>query len=411
MTILRTLAAAPDARVLFATRIARMFAYGLIAVVLALHLSALGFGNALVGVLLTAVMLGDAGLSLLITAIADRAGRRRMLGLGAVLMLAGGLVFAVSHNPILLLAGAIIGVISPSGYEVGPFQAIEQAALSQVVSREERVSVFAWYGLAGSLATACGSLAGGYAADLLQRHGWTVLGSYQSVMLLYALIGAALAVLFLSASPRIEAPPDAAPVRPRLFGLHRSRGAVFKLSALFGIDAFAGGFVVQSILALWFHLRFGVDPAALGAIFFDANILSGVSALAAAGFARRIGLVNTMVFTHLPSNVLLMLVPLMPTLPLAVAVLLVRFSISQMDVPTRQAFTMALVDPDERSAAAGVTGVARSLASALSPALAGVMLSGAALFSAPFYLGGGLKVLYDLLVYRLFASVDLESER
>jgi predicted MFS family arabinose efflux permease len=187
-------------------------------------------------------------------------------------------------------------------------------------------------------------------------------------------------------------------------GLHRSRGVVLKLSALFGLDAFAGGFVVQSLVAYWFHVRFGVEPATLGGIFFGANILAGISALAAARVAARIGLVNTMVFTHLPSNFLLMLVPLMPNPLLATLVLFIRFSISQMDVPPRQSYTMAVVAPDERSSAAGVTGIARSIGAAISPGLAGAFLSSPTLFGTPFFVAGGLKVVYDLLLYRSFAK-------
>jgi MFS family permease len=181
---------------------------------------------------------------------------------------------------------------------------------------------------------------------------------------------------------------------------------VARLAGLFSLDAFAGGFVVQSIVAYWFHLRFAVEPALLGGIFFGANLLAGLSALLAVRVAARIGLVNTMVVTHLPSNVLLFLVPLMPTLPLAVAVLLLRFSISQMDVPTRQSYTMAVVSADERSAAAGVTGVARTSGAALSPAIATPLLANPALMGLPFFLAGGLKIVYDLLLWRSFRGAS-----
>jgi MFS family permease len=195
------------------------------------------------------------------------------------------------------------------------------------------------------------------------------------------------------------------------FGLHRSRRVVLQLSSLFALDAFGGGFVIQSIVAYWFHLRFGVAPATIGAIFFGANLLAAASALSAAWLARRIGLVNTMVFTHLPSNVLLFLVPLMPSLWLAILVLLVRFSISQMDVPTRQSYTMAIVGPDERSAASGVTGVARSVGAALSPLLAGLLLTSPALMGGPFYLAGAIKIVYDLLLYRGFVALKPAEEQ
>jgi predicted MFS family arabinose efflux permease len=219
-------------------------------------------------------------------------------------------------------------------------------------------------------------------------------------------IGLLLAVLFTRLSSSVEAVhSDPGPTWYQL-GLHRSRGVVLKLSALFGLDAFAGGFVVQSLVAYWFHVRFGVEPAALGGIFFGANILAGISALAAARVAERIGLVNTMVFTHLPSNFLLMLVPLMPNLLLATIVLFIRFSISQMDVPPRQSYTMAVVVPDERSAAAGVTGIARSIGAAISPTFAGVFLGNPLLLGVPFFVAGGLKVIYDILLYRSFGGIE-----
>ena len=190
-----------------------------------------------------------------------------------------------------------------------------------------------------------------------------------------------------------------------------TRGVVFKLSLLFALDAFGGGFVIQSLLSYWLHLRFGVDPAALGGIFLGANLLAGVSALAAGWLADRIGLVNTMVFTHLPSNVLLILVPLMPSVELAVLMLLARFSISQMDVPTRQSYTMAVVEPDERSAAAGVTGIARTTGAAVGPLIAAPLIAVPGLASVPFYLGGGLKIVYDLLLWRAFRARPAPEER
>jgi MFS family permease len=191
----------------------------------------------------------------------------------------------------------------------------------------------------------------------------------------------------------------------RTFGLHQSKGVVVKMSLLFGMDAFAGGFIVQSMIAYWFYLKFGVGADVLGEIFFGANLIAAISALAAARIAKRCGLVNTMVFTHIPSSILLILVPLMPTLPLAIAMLLLRFTISQMDVPTRQSYTMAVVSPDERSAASGVTTIARSVGASLSPTLTGVFLANHALMSAPFFVAGGLKIIYDLLLYRSFKKV------
>src|SRR6201993_20811 len=393
----------PDGYILFGTRLVRMFAYGFLSVVLVLYLAKLGLNEGLIGLLLSLALIGDAVISLWMTTNADRFGRRRILIVGAGLMLFAAVLFALTDNVVLLLTAAIVGVISPSGYEVGPFLAVEQAALSQIIPDERRTSVFAWYNLVGSFATATGALGGGIFSQSLQQVGISPVNSYRAVVIGYGAIGLLLAALFTRLSPLVEtAISDSLPAGYRL-GMHRSRGVVLKLSALFGLDAFAGGFVVQSLVAYWFHVRFGVEPATLGGIFFGANILAGISALAAARVAARIGLVNTMVFTHLPSNFLLMLVPLMPNLWLATLVLFVRFSISQMDVPPRQSYTMAVVAADERSAAAGVTGIARSIGAAISPGLAGAFLSSPTLFGAPFFVAGGLKVVYDLLLYRSFA--------
>jgi MFS family permease len=396
-----------DGHILFGTRIIRMFAYGFLSVVLVLYLAQLGMSGGLIGLLLSLTLMGDAAISLWMTTKADRAGRRRILIAGAVLMLFAGVLFAATDRIVLLVIAAIVGVISPSGYEVGPFLSVEQAALSEIVPDKLRTQVFAWYNLVGSFATAAGALCGGSLTQLLQQAGFTSLNSYRTVLLFYGVMGVLLALLFTRLSPLVEAVHSDGPKSRSRFGLHRSGGVVLKLSALFGLDAFAGGFVVQSLVAYWFHIRFGVEPATLGGIFFGANILAGISALAAAWVAARIGLVNTMVFTHLPSNLLLMLVPLMPNLPLAIILLFVRFSISQMDVPPRQSYTIAMVAPDERSAAGGITGIARSIGSAISPALASIFLSNPVLLGAPFFVAGALKIIYDILLYRSFQAMKV----
>ncbi len=405
--ILKTLT--KDARLLFLTRMARMFAYGFLAVVLVLYLDQIGLSTKRIGVLLTLTLIGDTIVSLWITTIADRIGRKRMLLVGAGLMLFAGVLFAATTNYVLLIIAATIGVISPSGYEVGPFLPIEQAALTQTISAKQRTHVFAWYNLAGSLATAGGALFAGIFLHGLMTAGLQPVESYRLLLFLYAAAGFILALLFMRLSAAVEFKPEKTEsTAPSLFsahfGLHKSLGIVLKLSALFALDAFAGGFVLQSIMAYWFYIKFGVEPAVLGSIFFGANILAGLSGLAAARVAARIGLINTMVFTHIPSNILLILVPLMPNLPLAITMLLLRFSISQMDVPTRQSYTMAVVSKDELSAAAGVTGVARTTGAAISPLFTGLLLANPALLSVPFFLSGGLKIVYDLLLYRNFKS-------
>jgi MFS family permease len=400
-----------DIPLLFTTRIIRLFAYGFLSVALALYLAQVGLSEPEIGLLLTLTLVGDVPVTLWITTSADRIGRRRMLLLGAGLMALAGLVFAFTHSFVLLVVTAIIGVISPSGNDIGPFLSIEQAGLTQLIPDRDRTKVFAWYNLVGSFATALGSLVSGWLVQALQGSGMPVINSYQVVLVGYALFGFVLAALFAFLSPQVEAGVvSTATIRTRL-GLHKSQKVVLRLSALFALDAFAGGFVVQSIMAFWFHQKFGVEPAVLGSIFFGANILAGISALLAARIAAKFGLINTMVFTHVPSNILLMLVPLMPTLPLAIIVLLLRFSISQMDVPTRQSYTMAVVEPDERSAASGVTSIARSVGAAISPSLTGVFLAVPGLLSLPFLLSGGLKIIYDILMYRSFQSVKPPEEK
>jgi MFS family permease len=400
-----------DGRLLFATRAVRMFGYGLASVVLVLYLAALGLPDLAIGALLSLTLLGDAAISLWLTTHADRVGRRRVLLAGALLMCLAGVGFAsTSALPVLLLT-ATIGVISPSGNEVGPFLAVEQASLSQTIADRARTRVFAWFNLTGSFATATGALIGGGVAGALIASGRAPVDAYRIVIVLYACLGLVLAALFWRVSSHVEVAQAPDVSVSRRLGLHRSRGIVARLSALFALDAFGGGLVVQSLVAYWFHLRFGADVAVLGGVFFGANLLAGISALAAARIADRIGLVRTMVFTHLPSNVLLALVPLMPTLPLAIGVLLARFSISQMDVPTRQSYTMAVVDPDERSAAAGVTGIARSLGASVSPLIAAPLFGAASLAAVPFLLAGGLKIGYDVALYRGFRSLRPEHER
>ena len=401
-----------DIRLLFATRILRMFAYGLLSVVLVLHLAASGLSESQIGLLLTLTLMGDTGISLLITTRADRRGRRRMLVLGAILMVLAGALFAATRSFWLLLLAATVGVISPSGNEVGPFLAVEQAALTQALPAERHTSMFAWYNLAASFATAFGSLVGGALAEALQGNGVSPLGSYRALACVYAVAGIGLVTIFSRMSTAVESRAAlAGELPPQLsvfhFGLGDSRSKIFKLAGLFSMDAFAGGFVVQAFVAYWFQRRFGASPSLLGSIFFGANILAGLSALTASRLAKRIGLLATMVATHIPSNLLLMLVPLMPSLPLAIAVLLLRFSISQMDVPTRQAYTMALVPEEERAAAAGVTGIARTVGASISPIFAGPLYASAALASLPFILGGSIKIVYDLLVWRAFKKVKL----
>lgn len=392
-----------DGHLLFTSRALRLFAYGLLSVILVLYLTELGLNLVQIGTLITLTLVGDTAISLWLTTQADRLGRRRMLLVGSGLIVLAGVVFSLTHNYYLLLFAAIIGVISPTGNEVGPFLSIEQAALSQITSDKNRTKVFAWYTLVGAFAISFGSLAGGVIVQILQNW-FTPLNSYRAVVLCYALLGGALGLVFACLSPAVEIGKKSP---SHSFGLHTSQKKVIGLSALFALDAIGGGFIMQSLIAYWFHIKFNVEPAVLGGIFFGANLLAGISSLLAYRLADRFGLINTMVFTHIPSNLLLILVPFMPTLNTAIAVLFLRFSISQMDVPTRQSYLMAVVDESERSAAAGITGVARTIGASLSPILAAPLMSS----PLPFVISGGLKLLYDALLYFNFKSIKPTMEK
>ena len=404
-----------NGRLLFTTRVLRMFAYGFLAVVLVLYLAGLGLDALTIGAILTLTLVGDTVVSLWLTTNADRIGRRRVLVAGSLLMTAAGLVFAVTSWVPLLILAATIGVISPTGNEVGPFLAVEQAALSQATPDARRTPTFAWYNLAGYVATAVGALAAGFLTQALLAVGLVAVDADRVIVVGYAVVGVLMAAVFWRVGAAVEVPAaelSADDGIARRLGLGaRSRGIVARLSLLFSLDAFGGGFIPQSLMAYWFHLHYGVEPALLGGIFFGANLLAAVSSLSASRFAARFGLINTMVFTHLPSNVLLILVPLMPNLALAIAVLLLRFSLSQMDVPTRQSYVMAVVEPGERSAAAGVTGIARTTGAAISPVLSAPLVASASLAAVPFFLAGGLKIAYDLLLYRALRSGRAPDER
>jgi MFS family permease len=400
-----------------------------LSVVLPLYLLRRGLSAPLIGAVLTATLVEDALFTALISAFAERLGRRRVLVVVPLFLTLAGVLLAVATQPWLLIVAAVLGTLSPSGQEAGPFSPLEQAALPESVPAAARTRAFAWYNLFGFLPSALGALAVGAWMAAARQFGLGDLEAYRWLLGVYAALGVALSLLYSRLSSPTEdrgrqtedgqvsdvrrppsvvlRPPSSVP--QRRFGLHRSRGIVFQLAGLQAVDAFAGGFIVQSLLVYWFHRRFGIGPEVLGPLFFGTNLLSAASFLIAARVAERFGLLNTMVFTHLPSNVLLALVPLMPSLPLAGGLLLARHLLSQMDVPTRQAYTMALVAPDERAAAAGFTTSARAAAQAVAPLFTGFALARAAT-GLPFFLAGGLKVLYDLALYWRFRRVVLPDE-
>jgi MFS family permease len=395
-----------DGKKLLVTRVLRTFAYGYLAVVLAVYLSALGLGTIEVGLVLSAAILGSALMTVVWALAADRYGRRRTVATMAALMIVGGLLFAFGSSFGLLLLGAFTGTISATSSEVGSFLTVEQAILPQTAPPERRTWLFSIYAFVANIAQAAGSLFAG-AVAAFATIGLVGADAYRPLFVLYAVVGLLNLVIFASLSDRVEAARIDG--QRRFFGVHRSSGVIARLAGLFAADAFAGGLVVQSLVAYWFYARWGFDAGQLAVLFFFVNILSGFSLLAAGWLAGRIGLINTMVFTHLPSHALLVLVPLMPSAELAAAVFLLRMSISQMDVPTRQSYTMAVVDPDERTAAAGLTNLARNAASAVAPTVTGWAFATGAL-AAPFFIAGGIKVVYDLLIFVSFRGVRPPEE-
>jgi MFS family permease len=387
---------------LFVARVLRGFGDGFAVVVLPAYLSAIGFDATRIGLIAAAGLFGTALFTLAIGFVAPRYDLRNLLIAGAALMIGTGLIFPQSEHIVFLVGVAFLGSINPSTGDIGVLIPIEHAMISYGVADEERTRAFARYSLIGALSMAVGSLAAA-APDFLVSSGVTRIAAFKAMFYAYALLGLASAAIYLKLPhAHVEKRPPAVP-------LTVSRGVVYKLAALFSLDAFAGGFIVQSLLAVWLFTRFDMSVAAAGVFFFWTSVLSAFSYPAAARISRVFGLVNTMVFTHIPSSVCLILAAFAPNLPLALGLLLVRAALSQMDVPTRSSYVMAVVTPPERPAAASVTAVPRSLASSLSPALAGMLLT-TSFLGLPLILCGALKIAYDVALLFSFRHIKPPEE-
>jgi MFS family permease len=388
---------------LLAGRALRAFTDGYVAVLLPAYLLVLGLDVWTVGLLSTATLLGSALATLALGAWGHRFHSRRLLLGAAVLMAVTGLGFAgfSSFWPLLLIA--FVGTLNPSSGDVSVFLPLEHARLAEAAQGDARTALFARYSLTGTLCAALGALAAAV-PDGLAAYGIDRLPALRGMFVLYSVIGVTVWLLYQRLP---EPPPHDLPAPPAPLGV--SRGIVLRLAALFSLDAFAGGLVVNSLLALWLFQRFGLSLAAAGTFFFWAGLLTAASQLLAPLLARRIGLLNTMVFTHIPANICLILAALAPSLPLAIGLLLMRAALSQMDVPTRSAYVMAVVTPPERAAAASFTAVPRSLASALSPTLGGALFASGWL-AAPLLACGVLKIAYDLALWRSFRKVDKQDQ-
>jgi predicted MFS family arabinose efflux permease len=389
-----------DARKLLFTRGVRGLADGIVSIVLASYLTGLGLSPFQVGAIVTGTLLGSAAVTLAVGLLGYRLSRRRILLGASALMAATGIGFAGLTDFWPLLLVAVAGTLNPSAGDVSVFLPTEQAALAHTVGGQARTAAFAWFNVVGTLAASLGALASGLPAWIAARGGVPLLHAERGVFVFYAGCAVLAAVVYARLSPALEIHPEQRPRTP----LAESRGIVLRLAALFSLDSFGGGFVVQSLLVLWLHRRFALDPRTTAAVFFVAGALAALSQVVSPWVAARIGLIRTMVYTHLPANMFLVLAGLMPTARLAIACLLLRMALSQMDVPARQAFVMAVVPPQERTAAASVTNVPRSLAAGLAPLIAGVLLERTS-FGWPLIIGGTLKAVYDLVLLAQFRAV------
>lgn len=394
----------PDVRRLLWARGLRAFGDGYVSLLLPLYLLALGLTPFQIGVIATGTLLGSGILTLLVGLHAYRFRYRTLLLMATALMMATGLGFAVVSDFWPLLIIAVVGTLNPSSGDVSVFLPLEQAVLSHVVADRQRTAVFARYSLVGALVGAVGALFAGFPQFVVGAIGVSAKSAWQAMFLLYGLLGLSSGLIY-ARLPVTLAAGTAATAAP----LRQSRRIVYTLAALFSLDAFGGGFIVQSLLALWLFQKFQFSIAAAGTIFFWTGVLSAFSYLVAVRIANRIGLVNTMVFTHLPANVLLLAIPFVADPAWVIVLLLVRAALSQMDVPTRSSYVMAVVSPGERAAAASITSVPRSLASAMSPLFAGYLL-GVSSFGWPLVIAGGLKIVYDLLLLATFRKVRPPEE-
>jgi len=397
-----------DGKVLLITKLMRTLAFGYLSVSIPFYLGkdVLNLPSFLVGVMLTTAIVGGAAFTILGSLIANKMGRRTTLTVFSFLMLISGILLAVSTDLIIVFLAIFIGSIGVNATETGPFASIEQAIMPQTTDDRYRTYAFSVYNLLGYAGASFGSLIGGLPSVFHDYAGLSQIDSHRVLFVLYAMTGLLLLILYGSLSGKTEVEPTIM----GLSGLTKSRRTVAKLSALFSVDAFGGGFVIQSIISLWFQTRYDTPLSSAGAILFVAQLITAASFLIAGRLAKKIGLLNTMVFTHLPSNLLLVGVGLAPTFQLSVAFLFARQTLSQMDVPTRQSYLVAIVQPEERNAATSVTNVSRSIAATIPPSISGHFIEAAAL-AAPFVVAGSLKIAYDIAMYLSFRNIKPQEER
>jgi MFS family permease len=392
--------ATPDAARLISARALRGFADGFVSVYLAAYLRLIGYTAIEIGALVAAMLVGSAVLTLAVGLLAHRVSSRRILFVAVAIMAATGIGFALISNFWLLIIVAFIGTLNPSAGDVSVFLPTEQSILVNEVSAADRTALFARYNVGGSVFGAFGALVSGLPEVMARRFGWDVIETFRGGFVLYSVVALGIVALYSGMHDghgRATPPVANAPLK-------RSRPIVLRLTVLFALDSFGGGFAIDSLLVLWLFLRFGLSLQTVGTIFFGTRILAGLSQLFSARLAARFGLIETMVFTHIPASIFLVLAAFMPNAKLAVTFLLLRMAFSSMDVPARQSYVMAVVPPEERTAAASMTNVPRSLTSAISPLIAGSLLQ-LSTFGWPLVAGGVIKILYDLLLLRQFRHI------
>lgn len=400
-----------DGKLLLSARIVRTFSYGFLSIILAIYLKLVGFDEILIGIILSATLANSVIFNLFASFYADKIGRRKILIIYATLMSISGSVFFLTENYIALIFAAFIGTINVTGTETGAFLSIEQATLPQTVKNPKKINtIFALYNMAGTFAMSLGILLAALPQIFEENFGWNEIESFKPLFLVYIFTGISVVGIYFFLSKKIEVQNNNTLGKPFTNGLSKkSKKIVWKLSSLFSLDSFAGGFVIQSIVAFWFFTRFGVDLTTISIVFSIAGVLTAFSFIIATKLADKIGLINTMVFTHIPSNILLIAIAFAPSFYLALTLYLARMSLSQMDVPTRQSYIVSVVNENERTAAAGITNTSRNVAQAISPSITGVIIQSLWL-SAPFVIGGILKIAYDIGIYFNFRKIKPPEE-
>jgi MFS family permease len=399
-----------DGKLLLCARIVRTFAYGFLSVILAIYLKLIGFDDILIGIILSATLINSVIFTLFASFYADRLGRRNVLILYAIMMSISGTIFFITENPIALIIGALIGTLNITGSETSAFLSIEQSILPQTIKdNRKRNTLFGFYNMAGTFAMGAGILIVNLSILIQNEFEFDQIYAIKLLFLFYSLLGILIIGIYLKLSSSIEIKKEKIfkPISKTLNP--KSKKIVAKLSGLFAIDSFAGGFAIQSIVSFWFFTKFDIDLSTISYIFSIGSVLTAFSYLIAAKIADKIGLINTMVFTHIPSNILLILLAFAPNLEIAIVFYMVRMALSQMDVPTRQSYIVAVVEEDERTASAGITNLSRNIAQAISPSITGYIIGFLSL-SAPFIIGGLLKILYDITLYINFRKIKPAEE-